>query len=258
LPKQNRVTPSGALIATECRGTLMGNRGCLHDERQRIRRAFAGRRWLACALEFRGRRRTVMAPGRYTELFFLDEATALAAGHRPCAECRRARYRLFRDRWAAANPDAVPSAAPSAAEIDRVLHAERLGPGGAKRTYPGRPAELPAGTMVADGAGRAFLVLGRALLPWGPGGYGPAAPPPAGVAFQVLTPRSVVRALAAGYPAEVHPSARQASPVRPPESSGQPFGLSPADLALEVATPSEKRTLHVFRLTGGGRRAELM
>ena len=210
MPRQNRVTPFGGLIATECRGTLMGNRGCLHDDQQRIRRAFACKRWLICVLEFRGRHRSVMTPGRYTELFFLDEATALAAGHRPCAECQHARYRLFRDLWAAANPDAASSSTPFAEEMDRILHAERVGPGGAKRTYPGLPSDLPAGTMVADESERAFLVLEQSLLPWEPGGYGPVVPQPAGVEFRVLTPRSIVRALAAGYPVDVHPSTRQA------------------------------------------------
>jgi len=186
LPRQNRVTPFGKLIATECRGTLMGNRGCLHDDRQRVRRAFACRRWIICLLEFRGRRRAVMAPGRYTELFFLDEATALAAGHRPCAECQRARYRLFRESWAGADP------APTAGELDRVLHAERLGPGGEKRTYRDRLSRLPAGVMVADEEGRAFLVLAGALAPWHPGGYGPAVAKPEGARLRVLTPRSVV------------------------------------------------------------------
>ena len=209
MPRQNRVIPSGELIATECRGTLMGNRGCLHDDRQRIRRAFACRRWIACVLEFRGRHRTVMAPGRYTELFFLDEATALAAGHRPCAECQHARYRLFRDRWAAANPDVAGSAPPSADAMDRVLHAERVGPGGAKRTYAGRPSELPTGTMVADESNRPFLVLGQTLVPWTPGGYTRALLPPADTEFRVLTPGSIVRALSAGYPVNIHPSAQQ-------------------------------------------------
>jgi hypothetical protein len=207
MPRQNRVTPFGELIATPCRGTLMGNRGCLHDERQRIRRAFACRRWLICFLEFRGRHRTVMAPGRYTELFFLDEATALAAGHRPCAECQHARYRLFRDIWAAANPEALFSSPPYAEEMDRILHAERIGPGRAKCTYPGTPAELPDGTMVGDGSSRSFLILGRALLPWTPAGYDRAVRQPMAGEFRVLTPRSVVRALAAGYPVEIHPSA---------------------------------------------------
>jgi hypothetical protein len=210
MSRQNRVTPFGELIATECRGTLMGNRGCLHDDRRSIRRAFACQRWLICVLEFRGRHRTVMAPGRYTELFFLDEATALAAGHRPCAECQHARYRLFRDLWAAANAQAVSSSIPFAADIDRVLHVERLGPGRVKRTYAALLSELPAGTMVADDRDRPFLVLEQRLLPWGPGGYSRAVLQPAGVEFRVLTPRSIVRALAAGYPVEVHASAGRA------------------------------------------------
>jgi hypothetical protein len=230
LPRQNRVTPFGGLIATECRGTLMGNRGCLHDDQQRIRRPFACKRWLICVLEFRGRHRSVMTPGRYTELFFLDEATALAAGHRPCAECQHARYRLFRDLWAAANPDAASSTS-FADELDRLLHAERVGPRGAKRTYPGLPSDLPAGTMVADESERAFLVLGQALLPWEPGGYGPFVPQPAGVEFRVLTPRSIVGALAAGYPVAVHPSARQATGRRSssfPRQSDSAHKVQPA------------------------------
>src|SRR5262245_4164150 len=99
MPLQNRVTPYGELIATPARGLLMGNRGRLHDGERRIVRYADGRRWIACLTSFRGRRRDVMSPGRYTELFFLDEAVALAAGHRPCAECRRADYERFREAW---------------------------------------------------------------------------------------------------------------------------------------------------------------
>lgn len=187
----------------------MGNRGCLHDEQQRIRRPFAVRRWITCLLEFRGRHRTVMAPGRYTELFFLDEATALAAGHRPCAECQRARYRLFRDLWTAANPCRTTSPSPLAEELDRVLHAERLGPRRNKRTYHERLSRLPVGTMVADHARHPYLVLEHALVPWQPGGYGPAIAWPEDGAFWVLTPPSMVRALAAGYPVEMHSSVQQ-------------------------------------------------
>ena len=95
MPRQNRVTPFGEIIATPERGTFMGNRGVLHDAEGRIRRAWQVKRWIVCVLEFRGRKRTVMTPGPYTELFFLDEATALAAGHRPCAECRHARFLDF-------------------------------------------------------------------------------------------------------------------------------------------------------------------
>src|SRR6516162_4221037 len=103
MPRQNRVTPFGAIIATPERGTFMGNRGILHDDGGRIRRPWQVKRWLLCLLEFRRRKRTVMTPHRYTELFFLDEATGLAAGHRPCAECRHRRYRAFRDAWKLAN-----------------------------------------------------------------------------------------------------------------------------------------------------------
>jgi hypothetical protein len=208
VPKQNRVTPFGELVAVDCRGTLMGNRGCLHDDEQCIRRPFACKRWLICVLEFRGRHRTVMTPRRYTELFFLDEATALSAGHRPCAECQHARYRLFRDIWAGANAGAVQSPKPSADEMDEVLHAERLGPGRQKRTYAALPSKLPTGAMAADQLNRPYLVLNSSIVPWTPAGYGRPIEPPSGVEFYVLTPHSIVRALAAGYPVELHASAR--------------------------------------------------
>jgi hypothetical protein len=204
VPRQNRVTPFGELIATADRGTLMGNRGCLHDAAQRIQRPFALERWIVCLLQFKGRRRTVMTPGRYTELFFLDEATALAAGHRPCAECQRERYRLFREHWAAASG---MSAAPSAAEMDDVLHAERLDTALAKRTYRERLSRLPAGVMVADDEARAHLVLADALRAWSPGGYGPPRPRVSSAQVRVLTPPSIVRVLARGYPVGLHASA---------------------------------------------------
>jgi len=206
MPMQNRVTPFGVLIAVDARGTLMGNRGCLHDEHRRIRRSFVGQRWISCVLEFKGRRRTVMTPHRYTELFFLDESTALAAGHRPCAECQRARYLEFRAHWAAANPDPGRAAPPSVDEIDRVLHAERLEPGGAKLTYRALTAQLPPGTMVADGEARPHLVRKDALLPWTASGYGRPIPTPR-EPVSVLTPRSIVRTIAHGFDVAVHPSA---------------------------------------------------
>jgi hypothetical protein len=217
---QNRVTPFGELIATEARGTLMGNRGCLHDDRRRIRRKFVGRRWIHCVLEFKGRHRTVMAPHRYTELFFLDEATALAAGHRPCAECQRPRYLDFRSHWAAANPDPARASPPSVDAIDHGLHAERLDTGGAKRTYRERPAWLPPGAMVADDEARPYLVDKDALLPWTPGGYTrPIAMP--GEPLRVLTPRSIVRAIAHGFAVAVHASAATASAVSAPATRGR-------------------------------------
>jgi hypothetical protein len=204
VPRQNRVTPFGGLIATADRGTLMGNRGCLHDAAQRIQRSFALQRWIICLLQFKGRRRTVMTPGRYTELFFLDEATAMAAGHRPCAECQRERYQLFRVHWAAAR---ATTGVPSAGEMDDVLHAERLDAAHAKRTYVERLSGLPAGVMVADDEARAHLVLADALRAWSPAGYGPRRPQGPSARMRVLTPPSIVRVLARGYPVGLHASA---------------------------------------------------
>jgi hypothetical protein len=207
VPRQNRVTPFGELIATEARGTLMGNRGCIHDDQQRIRRPFALKRWIVCVLSYRGRYRTVMSPGRYTELFFLDEATALAAGHRPCAECQHGRYRMFRDMWAAANRDLIGPSTPSAEEMDEILHSERLDAARKKRTYTAAVSELPAGVMVADEQGVPWLAAGQRLIRWEPGGYTRTVPLVGGMTVQVLTPRSIVRAIREGYPVGVHPSA---------------------------------------------------
>ena len=206
MPLQNRVNPFGELISTESRGTLMGNRGCLHDSRQRIRRAFACKRWIICVLEFRGRYRKVMTPGRYTELFFLDEATALAAGHRPCAECQHARYLLFRQIWAAANPGLFTAPVPSAEEMDGVLHAERVSGTRGKLTWLASVSALPAGVMVADSEGLPYIVRGRQLIQWEAGGYGRSIPASSGT-LRVLTPRSIVRAIAGGYPVMIHSSA---------------------------------------------------
>jgi hypothetical protein len=137
--------PSGEIVATPERGTLLGNRGLLHDCEGRIVRPWREKRWIACVLDCKGRRRTVRSPGRYTELFFLDEATALAAGHRPCAECRRGQFDAFRDARLKGNGGAAPV---TAGDIDRRLHAERLGPGGTKRTFQAALDELSDGVFV--------------------------------------------------------------------------------------------------------------
>ncbi|TMC08549.1 MAG: hypothetical protein E6J41_13020 [Chloroflexi bacterium] len=201
MPRQNRVTPYGDLIATEARGTLMGNRGCIHSDDERVVRRWQVRRWIACALSFRGRWRYVMPPGRWTALFFLDEATALAAGHRPCAECRWADYRRFQDAFLAAHPG-HPVGADA---MDRTLHEARVGEGRRKRTYAAPAGSLPEGAFV-EVDGRPWLVRGPELLAWTPSGYAGRRPRPAGE-VTVLTPAPAVAAIRARYAPGVHPSA---------------------------------------------------
>jgi hypothetical protein len=212
MPYQNRVNPFGAILATEERGTLMGNRGCLHDTRDHPVRQYQVRRWLICVLDFKGRTRRPMPPGHYTSLFFLDEATALAAGHRPCAECQRARFNDFRLHWAAANPDLAGSPEPPVDTIDQALHRERISDHRYQRdklklTYAEELDALPDGAFVVlDASAIPYLVLGDALLPWGFEGYRQPIARPA-TTVRVLTPRSTVRALAHGYLPDIHPSA---------------------------------------------------
>ncbi len=210
MPKQNRVTPFGTLVATPARGTLTGNRGCLHDDHQQIRRAFRGQRWIICLLEFKGRRRSIMTPGRWTELFFLDEAAALTAGHRPCAECQRDRFNQFREIWAKANPKTAKTARPAATAIDAFLHQERMAAGTQPHKFCNSAGELPDGSFVTDDEENAYLVLRKQLLLWSPAGYERPAKRPVRFPARVLTPASVVRALARGYPVGLHPSALQA------------------------------------------------
>jgi hypothetical protein len=212
MPLQNRVTPRGDLIATAARGAFMGNRGRLHDaSRQIVRRQVPSyRAWVTCLLDFKGRRRAVMAPGRYTEVFFLDEATALAAGHRPCGECRRADYRRFKAAWLAGNSERGLAGDASIDAIDRALHADRLTDDGLQRTFVADIATLPDGVFVARGAaGAPLLIRGGALWRWSPEGYGDPEERPDGGHATVLTPHSTVRAIAGGYEPGVHASARR-------------------------------------------------
>ena len=189
MPRQNRVTPYGELLAVPDRGMFWGNRGGLHDPAGRLVRYSRGRAWAICVLEFKGRRRQLWAPNRLTELFFLDEATALAAGHRPCGECRYRDYQAFKGAWAAVHGGGVPGVA----EIDARMHADRL-------------AGLPDGTM-AEADGAAFLVHGGGLLAWAPGGYHDWQAADPGTEMTVITPRATVAVLAAGYRPVIHPSA---------------------------------------------------
>lgn len=206
MPRQNRVTPSGDIVAVPERGTLMGNRGCLHDDAGRVRRPWQVRRWVACVTDFKGRRRQLTTPGHYTELFFLDEATALAAGHRPCAECRRERFNAFRKAWGAASKSLT---LPTADAIDRRLHAERVNTDRTKRCFTAGLAGLPDGVMVRHDlwGDTPHLVRGDRLLAWSAGGYTGRVARPADLDVEVLTPESTVRAIRAGYAPDLHPTA---------------------------------------------------
>jgi hypothetical protein len=200
MPLQNRVTPLSDLIADPARGLVYGNRGCLHDDAGRIRRRWATRRWIACRLRFRGWHRSpLLQPGRFTELFFLDEATAFAAGHRPCALCRREDYVRFGELW--------PHDDVGADAIDLRLHDERVD-GRERRLHDVRLDDLPDGAFVLrDGA--PWLVHGARLRRWTPGGYDDAVRRPSGAAT-LITPPSLVAVLRAGWDGAVallHPTA---------------------------------------------------
>ena len=202
MPLENRVTPFGALAATPARGTMYGNRGGrFHRDGQTLgTRRWASRQWICCVLSFKGRRYQVWGPRGYTALFFLDEVTAFAAGHRPCFECRRAAATAFAERWAQTKGTDFPYVD----EMDRVLQGERLD-GREKRTHAMPTAGLPDGTMIArDGA--AYAVRGAALLRWTESGYAERIARERGSA-DVLTPPSTVAILRAGYQPQWHPSA---------------------------------------------------
>jgi hypothetical protein len=210
MPLQNRVTPEGEIIATPHRGLMMGNRGgCFHlPDRTLGGRRWATRQWIACVLEFKGRHRAaMMQPNRYTELFFLDEATALAAGHRPCFECRRRDAERFAALWAETRGWPAPARAP---EMDATLHAERVGAQGHKLTFRAQLAGLPDGVFLRlTGAsnGQAYLLDSDRLLAWTPAGYAAAVPAARRREVEVLTPRSIVAVLSSGYRPALHPSA---------------------------------------------------
>jgi hypothetical protein len=203
--RRNRVTPLGEIVAQPGRGLVFGNRGCLHDDEGRIRRRYAGRLWISCRLRFKDRHRDLLRPGRYTELFFLDDATALAAGHRPCAECRHEDYTRFVENW----PVELLHRSPAAA-LNAQLHAERLTDAGAQRHHDAAFDELPDGAFVLRDD-TAWLVRGDELLRWTPAGYTDSVPRPAGHRAVAVSPPSVVAVLAAGWqPTAVpllHPSA---------------------------------------------------
>jgi hypothetical protein len=210
MPLRNRVTPFGEIVADPARGLVYGNRGCLHDADGAIRRHYATRRWIACRLQFKGwLRRPLRQPGKFTELFFLDEATAFAAGHRPCALCRREDYDRFGEIWRELHPSQRGADA-----IDAQLHAERLDPATrAQRHHEAKLPELPDGAFVMQDD-RPWVVLADELVRWSPAGYDARVPRPSDERATVITPPSLVAVLRTGWRGAVpllHPSAGAAA-----------------------------------------------
>ncbi|WP_299397424.1 hypothetical protein [Pelagibius sp.] len=207
MPLQNRVTPFSTIEAADSRGLVMGNRGCLHDSNRALRsQGWRTKSWIICRLDWKGRRRPLMTPGTWTELFFLDEAVALAAGHRPCGYCRREDYREFLACWAAGTgwDQTRPLRQP---DVDARLHAERIGRQGRQRYHDARLDRLQDGCFVLlSDDPTPYLVYGADLYPWSHSGYGPPVRQPAGATVSVITPAPTVAALAAGYSPIVHSS----------------------------------------------------
>lgn len=202
MPRQNRVTPFGDIVAIAQRGLFTGNRGIIHDPTTKtlLKKRWATKAWLICVCDYKGRRREVMGGRSWTELFFLDEAVALAAGHRPCFFCRRRSAEAFRAAWTKARG----GKAPFAAEMDAVLHQERLDHG-RKRLHaaPGKVSELPDGTVIAA-AGEAYTIVRGRAFRWSSQGY--EAAPTISSADGLLTPPSTLLAIRAGYRAALHPA----------------------------------------------------
>lgn len=201
MPRQNRVLPTGEITAIPQRGLFMGNRGILHDDAGQLGTArWRHPHWICCLLDFRGRHRAVMSPRAYTELFFLDEAVALAAGHRPCAECRHADWLAFRASWEMANGPVTDASA-----LDRRLHAARVTRRREQVRFRAPGANLPDGAFILAEDGAALVLSGTAR-PFTLAGYGPPQRLPAEAT--VLTPAPTLEALAAGYRPQLHDSAR--------------------------------------------------
>jgi hypothetical protein len=206
VPLQNRVTPAGEIVADPSRGLLTGNRGVLHRPDGTLGLArWRTKTWICCRLRYRDLYHGPMPQGRWTALFFLDEATALAAGHRPCAFCRRDDWRCFLERWAKGHG---LSSLPRTPDIDALLHAERVDPRTRrKRCHPWTAARLPDGAMIWGDDGAPVLIWGDRELPWSFAGYGPPQPRRRQGETLALTPPGTLRTLAAGYRPMLHPTA---------------------------------------------------
>jgi hypothetical protein len=198
---QNRVDPQGNIISTTARGTWLGNRGVIHNEQKQIIKPYNLKAWITCALEFRGRHREVMMPNRWTELFFLDEATAFSAGHRPCFQCRYKDHQQFKAAWLKGNPQYGFNEKTPVSEIDKILHAERINKG-EKVTYDEDPANLPNGTFILID-GKPYAIWGKLIYQWTPFGYEKGITLLTAKKVKVLTPKSIVNMLKAGYEPQI-------------------------------------------------------
>ena len=213
MPLQNRIDPWGKFHANPSRAsTRMGNRGILHDSEKRIIRSWAHKGWVSCLMSFKDiKRPKPFSDGNYSELFFLDEATAFSAGHRPCTYCQRERSHLFREAWLQANvPDSEQRKTMRLPDIDKVLHTERAVRGGGRVTFDAKLSELPVGAMF-EHEGRAFLLSSKGALPWSFDGYGLKQSISFETTVRVLTPRSIVRAFSEGFLPVMHESAGEES-----------------------------------------------
>lgn len=203
MPLQNRVDPFGRLIAVKAKGNFLGNRGILHNDNKEIVSQYKHKAWVTCALSFKGIKREIFSPNSYSELFFLDEATAFSAGHRPCTHCRKARYNEFKAAWIAANAEA-PDSKMSVQQIDDVLHKERVTKGAQKVTYKAQLADLPNGTFV-ELDDKPYLLWDKTLYLWSAEGYTKTdVNLSARGDVKVLTPASIVKLYRNGFTPEVH------------------------------------------------------
>ncbi|WP_207064024.1 hypothetical protein [Motiliproteus sp. SC1-56] len=266
MPKQNRVTPHGEIVAVDARGTVMGNRGNLHDSRGNIVRSYSRKAWISCKLDYAGRQRQVMSPGQYTELFFLDEATALAAGHRPCGTCERNRLNEFRQAWSAERP----TESYSLEDIDKALHEDRSSIGGSRRLWEAEVKDLPEGVFIVSDSGdlSTWLLWKGCFHRWSHDGYAETRTIAGSKVVKVLTPPSLVALMKRGYLPRVHATAEKlveesSSPAKSVEEL-QPASanaeLSSQHLVVEKARSSSPSvsnvsivSLHKMQTTPNGR-----
>lgn len=185
----------------------MGNRGLIHNEHQQIIRPFRLKAWITCVLEFKGRHRVVMTPNLYTELFFLDEATAFSAGQRPCAECRRADFNRFKAAWVQGNPLYMYHMRTPIGEIDEILHRERINPNGSKSTYREKLEDLPEGSFIEFNGNPYMIGHANRIMHWTPYGYTGSVRLPLTTEVNVLTPKSIVNSFRSGYLPQMHETA---------------------------------------------------